>query len=151
MEEPRHLGMRVRILSKTIKQGIDQKLTTLDLTGQQSFVLRFLSERQGEPVYPKDIEKRFDLTHPTVSGILQRLEAKGFLCSQWDETDRRCKRVTLTPKGLECQKEIGRYIQYMERTMVSGMTQEECETFLRLLEQAYRNICEEMKKEEDNT
>ena len=79
MNAPRHLGHRVRILSQAIRQAIDRKLCDLDLTGQQSFIIRYLSERQGEVVYPKDIERRFNLTHPTVSGLLQRLESKGFL------------------------------------------------------------------------
>ena len=55
-ERPRHLGNRVRVLSQAIRQAIDRKLTDLDLTGQQSFILRYLSERKDEVVYPKDIE-----------------------------------------------------------------------------------------------
>lgn len=148
METQRHLGMRVRILSQTIHTAIDRKLTALDLTGQQSFVLRFLSEHTGEPVYARDIEKRFNLTHPTVSGILQRLEAKGFLASEPDAADRRCKRVTMTPKAEECQKEIERHIQAIERTMVADMTPEEAISFGRLLDLAYENLSNEMKKEE---
>lgn len=150
METQRHLGMRVRILSQTIHTAIDRKLTALGLTGQQSFVLRFLSEHTGEPVYARDIEKRFNLTHPTVSGILQRLEAKGFLASEPDVADRRCKRVTMTPKAEECQKEIERHIQALERTMVAGMTPEEAIIFGRLLDLAYENLSNEMKKEESS-
>ena len=148
METQRHLGMRVRILSQAIHTAIDRKLTALGLTGQQSFVLRFLSEHTGEPVYARDIEKRFNLTHPTVSGILQRLEAKGFLASEPDAADRRCKRVTMTPKAEECQKEIERHIQAIERTMLAGMTPEEAISFGRLLDLAYENLSNEMKKEE---
>ncbi len=148
METQRHLGMRVRFLSQAIHTAIDRKLTALGLTGQQSFVLRFLSEHTGEPVYARDIEKRFNLTHPTVSGILQRLEAKGFLASEPDAADRRCKRVTMTPKAEECQKEIERHIQAIERTMLAGMTPEEAISFGRLLDLAYENLSNEMKKEE---
>ena len=75
MERPKHLGARVRVLAQNIKQAFDRKLTALGLTTQQSFVLRYLYEHSEEKVYPKDIEKRFDLTHPTVSGLLARLVA----------------------------------------------------------------------------
>lgn len=150
MEQTRHLGMRVRILGQLIKQAIDRKLTALDLTGQQSFVLRYLSEHGEEPVYAKDIEKRFNLTHPTVSGIIQRLEAKGFLAAEPDSDDRRCKRVVLTPKARECQKEIWQHIQWVERTMVSGMTPEEEQTLTELLELACENLNEEIQKEESS-
>lgn len=148
MEQPRHLGMRVRILSQTIRQAIDRKFTALDLTGQQSLVLRYLSEHPDEAVYAKDIEKRFGLTHPTVSGILQRLEAKGFLVFEQNAPDRRCKRLRMTPKAEECQKEIARHIQTIERTLIAGMTPEEEKLFSALLDQAITNLNEEMQKEE---
>ena len=66
MNAPRHLGHRVRILSQAIRQAIDRKLCDLDLTGQQSFIIRYLSERQGEVVYPKDCL----YTHLTLPTIL---------------------------------------------------------------------------------
>lgn len=147
--ETRRVGMYARILSQTIRQAMDRKFTSLGLTGQQSIVLRYLSEHPDEAVYAKDIEKRFGLTHPTVSGILQRLEAKGFLVFEQNAPDRRCKRLRMTAKAEECQKEVARHIQTIEQTMVTGMTQEEIQTLHRLLEQAYHNLSEEMKKEEE--
>ena len=144
------IGQQMRIAHQAIHQHIDRKLSSLELTGIQSFVLRCLSERSGEVVYPRDIEKQFHLTHPTVSGILQRLEAKGFLMSETESSDRRCKRVTMTPKAEECQKEIERHIQALERTMVAGMTPEEAISFGRLLDLAYENLSSEMKKEESS-
>ena len=107
MNAPRHLGHRVRILSQAIRQAIDRKLCDLDLTGQQSFIIRYLSERQGEVVYPKDIERRFNLTHPTVSGLLQRLESKGFLTCEPDPDDRRYKRIVLTEKLPNVKRKSG--------------------------------------------
>ena len=78
MNAPRHLGHRVRILSQAIRQAIDRKLCDLDLTGQQSFIIRYLSERQGEVVYPKDIERRFNLTHPPSRGFCSGWRARAF-------------------------------------------------------------------------
>ena len=54
----------------------------------------------------------------------------------------------MTPKAEECQKEIERHIQALERTMVAGMTPEEAISFGRLLDLAYENLSNEMKKEE---
>lgn len=135
-----HLGHRIRIVSQAIRQEIGRKLLDLDLTGQQSFILHFLSERQGQIVYPKDIERRFNLTHPTVSGLLQRLEAKGFLTCTPDPDDRRCKRIALTQRGQECQEEIIRHILAMEQTMTAGMSAEDVETLARLLDRAAENL-----------
>ena len=140
MNATRHLGHRVRELSQAIRQAIDRKLLDLDLTGQQSFIIRYLSERQGEVVYPKDIEKRFNLTHPTVSGLLQRLESKGFLTCLPDPDDRRYKRIIPTEKAEECQKEIWQHIQSLELTMTAGMSEKEVDTFVHLLDLAAQNL-----------
>ena len=104
----------------------------------------------GEVVYPKDIEKRFNLTHPTVSGLLQRLEAKGFITCIPDPDDRRYKRVAITPSAREIQAEICRHIQSMEQAMIAGMRDDEVETFIRLLDMAAENIIAENQKEESD-
>lgn len=148
MERPRHLGARVRVLSQNLKQAFDRKLTSLGLTSQQSYVLRYLFEHSEEKVYPKDIEKRFDLTHSTVSGLIQRLEAKDFVVCEPDDDDHRCKRIRMTAKAEECQQDIFRHIQSTERILTGGMSQEEVETFLRLLSLANDNLCAELQKEE---
>ena len=68
-----NLGPRLRYLNNRITQYMDQQFLALDLTSTQSFILHHLSLHEHEAVYPKDLEKRFHLTHPTVSGVLQRL------------------------------------------------------------------------------
>ena len=141
MNAPRHLGHRVRILSQAIRQAIDRKLCDLDLTGQQSFIIRYLSERQDQVVYPKDIEKRFHLTHPTVSGVLQRLEAKDFVVLEPDRADRRCKRIRLTDRARRCDAAVGQAFETLECVMCSGMSSEEQQTLRRLLDQAAENLC----------
>ena len=79
-----NLGPRLRHLSNRITQYMDQQFLALDLTSTQSFILHYLVLHEGEHVYPKDLEKRFHLTHPTVSGVLQRLEAKDFVVLEPD-------------------------------------------------------------------
>ena len=148
MEDGRRIGPRVRILSNTIRLNIDRKLSALDLTAQQSFVLRYLWEHDSQVIYPKDIERRFNLTHPTVSGLLQRLEGKGFIVCEPDPDDRRYKRVTLTPPARECQQEICRHIHAMEQTMTNGMTDAEQAQLHSLLARLIENLTELRQTEE---
>ena len=76
MEENLFLFRRFRLLDQAGKQRVDQQFTAVDLTAMQSYVLRYLHEHRGEVVYPKDLEQRFHLTHPTVSGLLARLRSR---------------------------------------------------------------------------
>ena len=135
-----NLGPRLRHLSNRITQYMDQQFLALDLTSTQSFILHHLVLHEGEQIYPKDIEKRFNLTHPTVSGLLQRLEGKGFLTCEPDPDDRRYKRVLLTEKAEDCQKQIWEHIQSIEVRMTAGMSEPEIDTLVRLLDTAAQNL-----------
>ena len=130
-----NLGPRLRHLSNRITQYMDQQFLALDLTSTQSFILHYLVLHEGEQVYPKDIEKRFHLTHPTVSGVLQRLEAKDFVVLEPDRADRRCKRIRLTDRAA-----VGQAFETLECVMCSGMSSEEQQTLRRLLDQAAENL-----------
>ena len=135
-----NLGPRLRYLNNRITQYMDQQFLALDLTSTQSFILHHLSLHENEAMYPKDIEKRFHLTHPTVSGVLQRLEAKNFIVIEPDRADRRCKRIRLTDRARRCDEAVGQALETLERLMCSGMSEEEQQTLLRLLDLASANL-----------
>ena len=135
-----NLGPRLRYLNNRITQYMDQQFLALDLTSTQSFILHHLSLHENEAMYPKDIEKRFHLTHPTVSGVLQRLEAKNFIVIEPDRADRRCKRIRLTDRARRCDEAVGQAFETLERLMCSGMSEEEQQTLLRLLDLASANL-----------
>ena len=136
-----NLGPRLRHLSNRITQYMDQQFLALDLTSTQSFILHHLVLHEGEQIYPKDIEKRFHLTHPTVSGVLQRLEAKDFVVLEPDRDDRRCKRVSATEKAEQCHLRIRDTFHALEQETLQNFSPEEVQT-LRLLDRAIENLSE---------
>ena len=144
MDTSRHLGPRLRLLNQEIHQYMDKRFAALELTGSQSFLLRYLME--NDEVYPKDLEQRFRLSHPTVSGILQRLESKGFITMEPSEHDRRCKRIRATEKAILRQKEVCKSFAAMEQVMIQDMSDHEVEGLIRLLDLAAENL---RKKEEE--
>ena len=144
MDTSRHLGPRLRLLNQQIHQYMDTRFAALELTGSQSFLLRYLMER-GE-VSPKDLEQRFHLSHPTVSGILQRLEAKGFITVAPSAHDRRCKRIRATEKAIQQQKEVCKSFSAMEQIMIRHMSDSDVETLIRLLDLAAENLKETEKE-----
>ena len=117
-----HYGKRVRILHWCIDQIMSNALAQMDLTASQSRVMGYLAYRK-EPPCARDVEEEFQLTHPTVSGILSRLE--------------RMHQVILSN----------------EEQIVRGFTEEEKLQFASLLERAILNMggspCQK-HKEEDN-
>ena len=101
--------------------------------------------------FPFALRRPFSLTHPTVSGILQRMEDKGFLQLQTDPDDHRCKRVVRTEKAVRCQQAICQHICESEQVMTAGMTDEEIDLFLRLMDRAIDNMKKLDNKEDPNS
>jgi len=122
-----------------MEQAINQRLTELELTTAQGHVIGYI-RCSKEPPCARDIETVYGLSHATVSGILSRMESKGFIEVRPDPRDRRVKRIYLLDKGTACSKSIARHIEESERIMTEGFTEEELEQFRAYLSRATQNL-----------
>lgn len=147
----KHYGHLIRILHWCTDQAMTSALEKMELTASQGHIMGFLT-MQEEPPCPRDIEEAFHLSHPTVSGLLSRMEQKGFIQLKTDPRDRRCKRIYIQPKGLECHQTMHHTIQNTENRLVQGFTPEEKEQFVDFLQRAIANMgggpCHPNHKEE---
>ncbi len=150
---PRHYGALIRILQTCTDQTMSAALERMDLTAAQGHIMGYLAHAEQPPCC-RDIEEAFHLTHPTVSGILSRLEKKHFIQQAADPQDRRRRRVLILPKGRECHALIHQTILDTEQQIVRGFSPQEQEQFLSYLERAICNmgVCPEHyhHKEEAN-
>ena len=128
-----------RILHCAISQTVTQAMMEMELTSAQGRIMGFLA-MQKDPPCAKDIEENFNLSHPTVSGILSRLEKKDFIEFRPDQQDKRCKRIYMLPKGTDCNERIYRTILENEGLIVRGFSQEEMAQFADLLTRAANNL-----------
>lgn len=146
------IGRKCKHLSIMTGQAVGNRLTDLELTPVQSHVVNYLVRNQQPPPCQRDVEEFFSLSHPTVSGILSRLEEKGFIDFLPDPEDRRRKRICATEKALVCADETAAAIVQVESQLMSGFTPEEQELFNTFLDRAIRNLsvypCQFSKKEE---
>ena len=134
-----HYGHMFRILHCAISQTVTQAMMEMELTSAQGRIMGFLA-MQKDPPCAKDIEENFNLSHPTVSGILSWLEKKDFIEFRPDQQDKRCKRIYILPKGADCNERIYRTIQENEGLIVRGFSQEEMAQFADLLTRAANNL-----------
>lgn len=132
-------GHCARILHWCTDQAITAALARMDLTASQGHIMGFLAH-QDQPPCSRDIEDAFRMSHPTVSGLLSRLEKKGFIEFRPDEEDRRIKRIFILPKGRECLALMHDTIRQIEAQMVRDFTPEEKAQFSDLLTRAIRNM-----------
>lgn len=143
MECERHLGGFFRAISNALAQNMQRNLDELGLTSTQNMFLHhlwFRQEKLGLPTHAKDLEEFFDIKHPTVSGILQRMETAGFVEFQPSQTDRRCKVIGLTPKSMHAVSGAIQKIEETEAALVRGMTETEAAELRRLLRKVANNL-----------
>ena len=134
-----HYGFLVRILHWCSSNAMDNAMGELELTGAQGHIMAYLAHTKTPPC-PRDLEAEFHLTHPTVSGLLSRLEQKGFVELRTDPEDRRVKRIYVLEKGRQCHEVMHQTILDNEQRIVAGFTLEEQELFSEFLQRAIRNM-----------
>lgn len=144
-------GHSFRILHNCTGQAINNAVTDLELTAAQGHIMGFITHRANPPC-AKDIEEAFQLSHATVSGLLSRLEKKGFIEFRPDENDRRCKRIYLLEKGRKLDEAVNNSIVATENRLVQGFTEDEKALFAQFLTRAMANMgehnCKRRCKEE---
>lgn len=144
-------GPRFRLLHWCSDQILNDALAQMDLTASQGRIMGYIAHR-SQPPCARDIEEHFHLSHPSVSGTLSRMEKKGFLTFLPDENDRRCKRIHILPKGMECQERMEQTIRSLEQKLVKDFTPEEQAQFSAFLDRAIQNMgiqsCRPLHKEE---
>ncbi|MDE6530453.1 MAG: MarR family transcriptional regulator [Lachnospiraceae bacterium] len=140
--EERDIGFLFKQINMQIKKGIDKALMEYDLTTSQSRVLFFIYFREKDKTSMKDIEEHLKVTHPTVIGIVKRLEEKGFVTTASDPEDRRVKLVTITQKTTKMIKKLDQGKRKMDEKLLKGFTEQETKELRRLLSKIEDNLME---------
>ena len=135
-------GRIFRTISCALGQSMNQALSGMELTFSQGHILGYLAHC-SQPPCVKDMEEVFQLTHPTISGLLARMEKKGFVSLQPDPQDRRRKLVYLSPKGEQCIETMSATIRKGEEQLVTDFSPEEKQQFRGYLERALHNVSPE--------
>ena len=98
-------------------------------------------EAAGETeIHQNDLERIEHVTHPAMTKLLQRLEAKGFIQCVPSARDRRYKKITCTEKSRGIHNLILAQDAEVLSQLCAGFSQEEKETLLRLADKLLDRI-----------
>ena len=139
------LGLLIKIISDDLEKMVNAELNKIDLTLSQGGVIHFLTDKKNHQATQKEIELFLDIAHPTVTGIISRLEEKGLVKSEITINRRLSKTVTLTQKGLELSKNADQGRIRHEQILSRGLTDSEKEKLIKLLLKIKKSIDEEKK------
>ena len=132
------LGFLVHDVSRLRRNAIDRELKPLGITRSQWWVLAFLSRQDG--MSQVALADQLDVGKVAVGGLIDRLEASGFVVRQPDPVDRRVKRLFLTAKGTSLMKKFRQSVSDTEETVLAGIVPEDLEASVRALRGMKKNL-----------
>ena len=141
-EDYKHVGFMVKRLGHVMNRYLENSVRSEgidELTLMHGWVVRYLYENRGQDLFQKDLEKHFSVGRSTVTNILQLMEKKGLVRRESVAHDARLKKVILTEKGIASHEKIEEMIAEMNRKMVEGISAEDLNTFLNVIEQLRKN------------
>lgn len=130
--EKMSVGRLIKISNLIFETYINNNLKEMNLTGSQMNVLMcvYVMNKKHMNVNQVDIQKIFNLSNPTVSGILSRLQDKNFIMR---ETDGRKNRIKLTDDGIKLIKDGEKKIRMVENKILSCLSEQEYNILLEIL------------------
>ena len=110
----------------------DRHIRSLGLTSPQFDVIATLGDTQGMPC--RELSEKTLVTKGTLTGVLDRLEARGEIERIPSKEDRRSTIVRLTPKGTRVfQKVFPKHISYMKPYFEQALTARDMDQLRTLL------------------
>lgn len=129
------------LLFPFIKQHFTRMQTLMNEIGLyrgQPPLLHQLWKRDGQT--QSELAQTLNLQPATVTKMLQRMEAAGFIARRPDSQDQRVMRVFLTPAGEHIKAEVGLREAQVDREMLAGFSPAELALLADFLERMRDNL-----------
>ena len=125
------VGYLIKRIHDKLAARADAELKQFNLTMSQCRVFLYLSSRGGQATQ-KEIETFLDVAHPTVVGLVSRMEQNGYVTC-WPCEDGRNKYVKLTPQAEAIDKDMQRNQLENEEMLLAPLSPEDRERLIDLL------------------
>ena len=133
------VGFLIKLVHDCVQKEANLQLKQNDLTLSQARLLAYLYENNGVTMQ-KELEKVFDVSHPTVAGLIKRMETKNLIFCKPDEQNKTLKNIALTEKGISFYHVTVNQRNTTEKKLLSGLSKEEVTQLKKLLQTIYLNI-----------
>ena len=116
-----------------------------DLNKTHAGILFSLHEKQS--LSQKELAERQNVTPPSITSAIQKMERSGYITRKADEKDQRILRLELTEKGTACIEDVKNVSRQLDELMFKGMSTEEKLLFRRLMIQVCENLEEQGRQD----
>ena len=125
------LGNLIKHLNKMFEQQINENVTRSQM---EVLVYTYIKNKNGIEVNQVDLEKDLNLKNPTVTGLISRLEKKGYMKREKSSKGPNYKSVLITDEGIRIIEEGKRITDNVEKEMFSVLDKDEKKELTRLLQ-----------------
>ena len=141
-DRPLYIGGLLRELTIHRNIGVELSEHELgDMKGPQSMALGYLIHASAQDeIYVKDLEKYMKIRKSTASELVSRLEKNGYVKTEKSQKDGRLKRLIVTEEGHAAHDRILQFLQEIDDRLVEGLSKEEVDTFVNLLNRLIQNM-----------
>lgn len=135
------IGGLIKHLHKLFEQAINKKMVSANITASQMEVLVYVyfKNAEGLEVNQVDIEKNLNLKNPTVTGLISRLEKKGYLKREKSSKGNNYKSVVVTESGKSIIENGQSLVSEVENEMLSPLDENEKKELIRLITKVIDN------------
>lgn len=130
-----------RVMRELASRHVSTARVPHDLTLRQLQTLFVVRSQPG--VTGQELAERFDVSTPTISGMVDRLAGKGLLTREPDPADRRRVLLALTDQALGILGDFEALTAQVQGEVLTRLTAEELETLVRLSARI-RQVAEEL-------
>ena len=131
---------RIILIARRYRAMLDEQLRPLGYGTARMEALSTIA-RATEPTAQIAIAKRIGIEGPTLTRMLDTLEADGLVVRRQDPTDRRTKLIELTPEGEKALEEIMRVAHAFRATVLKTLSDEDLEQVNEVTDKLMRLIC----------
>jgi MarR family transcriptional regulator for hemolysin len=132
---------RIILVARRYRAMLDEQLRPLGYGTARMEALSTIA-RASEPSAQIAIAKRIGIEGPTLTRMLDTLEADGLVVRRPDPTDRRTKLIELTEEGEAALEEIMRVAHAFRATVLKSLTDDELDQANVVTDKLMRLICE---------
>ena len=143
------IGFLVHDVSRMRRTLFDQAMKPLGITRSQWWVLSQLSRHGRAGMLQTELARDLDVGKVTVGGLIDRLEAAGYVVRQPEASDRRAKRVTITEGGRGVLRQMVTVGQGLNRIILAGLPPDDVEAAERALSTMKDNIRAHLQERAD--
>ncbi|MBM6854182.1 MarR family transcriptional regulator [Mediterraneibacter glycyrrhizinilyticus] len=136
------IGFMIKQVNNVYEKDLNERLRMIGITASQCAVLDFLFHTSKEEVSQRDVERALNLKNPTVTGLLKRLDEKGYILCVPNANDKRKKKIYLTEKAYDIQRRMENDRRKLDRELTRGMTKREVAALRKNLEKLLYNIAD---------